>query len=165
MSKDYDVGRGKTPKHTRYKKGQSGNLKGRPKSSKNKGSVVREVIERKVTIRENGKTRKVTVFEALVESMVSKALHGSINEQIKLVQLIEKHAPEKLQDIPEEDREIVVRFVRPDGKGRPADRSLWTDEQRKRHAAEIERINNDPEVIAAWKAAGLDDDEDEPKEK
>ena len=60
---------------------------------------MREIIERKVTLRENGKTRRVSVFEALVESLVAKALKGSVNDQIKLVQLIEKHAPEQLEDI------------------------------------------------------------------
>ncbi len=85
MSNDYTVGYGKPPEHTRFQKGRSGNPAGRPKGRRNKGSVVREVIERKVTIRENGKARKVPVFEALVESMVAKALKGSFNEQIKLI--------------------------------------------------------------------------------
>lgn len=159
--KEYDVGRGTPPKHTQWGPGESGNLKGRPKGSKNKGSVVREVIERKVTVRENGKTRKVTVFEALVESLVSKALHGSINDQIKIIQLIEKHVPDKLEDIQEEVRSIVIEFVESDGNGRPADRSKWEDWQWESYAKEVARRNAEPAVKAAWKAAGFDNEEDE----
>ena len=105
MSEDYEVGYGRPPRHTQFPKGQSGNPRGRPTGVRNKGSVVREVIERRVTIRENGIQRTVTVFKALVEKMVSKALQGSVNDQIKLIQLIEKHAPEQLEDI---------NLVRPD---------------------------------------------------
>lgn len=32
---DYSVGKGKPPKHTQFKPGQSGNPKGRPKGSNN----------------------------------------------------------------------------------------------------------------------------------
>ncbi len=113
MSENYKTGYGKPPKRSRFQKGRSGNPKGRPKGQKNKGSVVREVIERKVTIRKNGKTRTVTVFEALVESMVSKALNGSINDQIKLIHLIDKHVPEKLEDMQKFDHSITVKYVLP----------------------------------------------------
>ena len=99
MSEDYEVGYGRPPRHTQFPKGQSGNPRGRPTGVRNKGSVVREVIERRVTIRENGIQRTVTVFEALVEKLVSKALQGSVNDQIKLIKLFEKHAPEQFEDI------------------------------------------------------------------
>ena len=107
MMGDYEVGYGKPPKATRFKPERSGNPKGRPRGRRNKRSVIREVIDRKVTLRENGKTRRVSVFEALVESLVAKALKGSINDQIKLIQLIEKYAPEKLE-------KHVLEKTRPD---------------------------------------------------
>lgn len=160
---DYEVGYGKPPKNSQFKKGQSGNPKGRPKGEKNKKSVIREVIERKVTIRQNGEKRQASVFEALVESIVAHALEGSINDQIKLMQLIEKYAPEKLEDRSYGPQKVIVEFVDSDGNGRPADRSLWEPWQWEWHRREVEERNKDPEVIARWKAAGLDDDEDEAK--
>lgn len=162
---DYEVGYKKPPKRTRFSKDQSGNPKGRPKGRKNKGSVIREIIERKVTIGKNGKEQKVTVFEALVESMVSKALNGSINDKVKLIQLIEKHLPEKLKDMENEVSKIVIEFVDSDGYGRPADRSMWEDWHWEVHAEQVAERNKNPEVIAAWKAAGFDDEEDESKKK
>jgi|GEM_PF-1269614 len=161
QERDYEVGYGKPPKGTQFEKGRSGNPKGRPKGSRNKGLIIRNIMDRKVAVRENGKDRKITVFEALTEKMVAKALNGSMNDQVKLVQLVEKHAPDMLADTPEPiDRSITVKFVRSDGNSRPADREDWLDWQWERHWQEVAERNRDPEVIAAWKAAGLDDDED-----
>jgi hypothetical protein len=85
-----------------------------------------------------------------------------MNDKIKLVQMVEKHAPDKLEDIPENiNRGITVKFVRSDGNGRPAHREDYLDWQLERHRQEVAERNKDPEVIAAWKAAGFDDNEDE----
>lgn len=161
QDRDYEVGYGKPPKATQFEKGRSGNPKGRPKGSRNSGSIIRNIMDRKVTVRENGKERKSTVFEALAEKMVAKGLNGSMNDQIKLIQLVEKHAPDMLADIPEEiNRRITVEFVSSDGNGRPAERWRWEDWQWKRHRQEVAERNQDPKVVAAWKAAGFDDDDD-----
>ena len=118
MMEDYEVGYGKPPKATRFKPERSGNPKGRPRGHGNQRSVIREVIDRKVTLRENGRTRRVSVFEALVESLVAKALKGSINDQIKLIRLIEKHAPEKLEKhAPEETRPDLSALTDEDPRG------------------------------------------------
>lgn len=158
QERDYEVGYGKPPKATQFEKGRSGNPKGRPKGSRNSGSIIRNIMDRKVTVRENGKERKSTVREALMERTVAKGLNGSMNDQIKLIQLVEKHAP----DIPEPiDRRITVEFVSSDGNGRPAERWRWEDWQWESYRREVAERNKDPKVVAAWKAAGFDDDEDE----
>ena len=54
MMEDYEVGYGKPPKATRFKPERSGNPKGRPRGRRNQRSVVREVIDRKVTLRTFG---------------------------------------------------------------------------------------------------------------
>lgn len=50
-SKDYAVGKNKPPLHTRWKKGQSGNPKGRPKGSRNYDTRALAFFEEKVPIR------------------------------------------------------------------------------------------------------------------
>ena len=118
MMEDYEVGYGKPPKATRFKPERSGNPKGRPRGRRNKRSVIRGVIDRKVTLRKNGKTRRVSVFEALVESLVAKALKGSINDQLKLIQLIDKYAPSNPEKhVPEETRPDLSALTDEDLRG------------------------------------------------
>ncbi len=46
MPRDYEIGYGKPPKHTRFKKGQCGNPKGRPKGARNRlGTQFLEALE------------------------------------------------------------------------------------------------------------------------
>ena len=43
-SSDDDVGYGKPPRSRRFKPGQSGNPKGRPKGAKNRDTILRELL-------------------------------------------------------------------------------------------------------------------------
>ena len=65
MSEDDEVGYKKPPKKTRFKPGRSGNPKGRPKGCKNMRTIVKDILDRNVTIRENGRTRRVKFPEVL----------------------------------------------------------------------------------------------------
>ena len=58
--RDYEVGYRNPPHHTQFKKGQSGNPRGRPCGSKNLKTLVNEVLNELVTITENGRRRKIT---------------------------------------------------------------------------------------------------------
>ena len=69
-----DVGYGKPPKKHRFKPGQSGNPKGRPKVLKSPVSVLEEPI----TMRVDGKTREVSSFEAAFRKTAQKALEGHL---------------------------------------------------------------------------------------
>jgi len=54
MKGDYEVGRGKPPRHSRYKKGQSGNPKGRPRGSENHYSMLMKVLSERVVVTVKG---------------------------------------------------------------------------------------------------------------
>jgi hypothetical protein len=73
---DYDVGYGKPPSHTKFQKGVSGNPRGRPKGSKNLKTLARKVMNTKVTLRENGKTRTVSKAEAMLMAVFNRGLSG-----------------------------------------------------------------------------------------
>jgi hypothetical protein len=84
---DYTVGYGKPPEHARFKKGQSGNPRGRPKGSKNLLTLIQEELDRPIAVREDGRSRKVRAREALVKRLVHKGLSGhdrSIETLLKL---------------------------------------------------------------------------------
>lgn len=73
---EYDVGYGKPPEHSRFKKGESGNPKGRPRGAKNFSTDLREELNEKVPVRENGKVKKLTKQRAIVKGQVNKAMSG-----------------------------------------------------------------------------------------
>ena len=74
--RDYEVGHGRPPKQRRFKKGQSGNPRGRPKGSKNQKLVFRQVMAAPVTVREGDKRRSLGTYEAMLMAQRNKALQG-----------------------------------------------------------------------------------------
>jgi hypothetical protein len=79
---NYSVGYGKPPESTRFKPGQSGNPKGRPKGSKNLTTLFSEELGRSVILKENGKTRRVPKAEAIVKQVINKALGADAKSTI-----------------------------------------------------------------------------------
>lgn len=73
MPKKYKVGKGKPPKSTQFKKGQSGNPKGRPKGSFNLQTIINKVLNEKVEITINGRKRKITKIEAVLTQQLNMA--------------------------------------------------------------------------------------------
>lgn len=75
--RDYDaVGKGRPPKASQFKKGQSGNPAGRPKGAKGVNTIVREVLNSKVTILEGGRKRKISKLEFIVTRLANDAAQG-----------------------------------------------------------------------------------------
>jgi hypothetical protein len=50
------------PKHTRFQKGKSGNLRGRPRKPKDLNTVLQQVLNRKIRIRDE--ERKIPIRDA-----------------------------------------------------------------------------------------------------
>ncbi len=73
---NYTVGYRKPPKHTQFQKGQCGNLKGRPKKSKNFTTVIEEELNTRIDVTENGKPKKISKREAIAKQLVNKAAAG-----------------------------------------------------------------------------------------
>jgi hypothetical protein len=74
---EYEVGYGKPPKNTQFKRGKSGNPKGRPKGSKNLPTLLHEALNQLVPVREDGRSRKVTALAAIAKRMVHGGLTGN----------------------------------------------------------------------------------------
>jgi len=75
---NYTVGFGKPPKHTRFKKGQSGNPKGRPSGSKDFSTLIDNELEKRVIVKENGRSKMISKRMVFVTQLVNKAATGSI---------------------------------------------------------------------------------------
>jgi hypothetical protein len=80
MSKrPYDVGYRKPPVHTRFKKGQSGNPKGRPKGKitiVDLDAALAQALSAQIPVTENGRPRKISKLRALLTQTVNKGLKG-----------------------------------------------------------------------------------------
>lgn len=80
----YEVGRGKPPKETQFKKGTSGNPKGRPKGSKNIRTILKEQFLKPVTVTQNGKQTTMAVIAVVSARLVNKAAKGDDHKAMKL---------------------------------------------------------------------------------
>jgi len=88
----YTVGYKRPPAHTRFRQGQSGNPRGRPRGSKSLKSILQNELDRRINITENGKRKKVSVSEALVKKQIAKALGDSDRARDKLFDMVLRHA-------------------------------------------------------------------------
>jgi hypothetical protein len=84
----YEIGFGKPPKHSRFRKGLSGNPKGRPKGRRNLATVLERTLQEKIVINENGERRTVTKLEAAVKQLVNKAAAGDLAALRQLTALV-----------------------------------------------------------------------------
>src|SRR5438552_18856055 len=71
--RDYEVGYGKPPRHSRFKTGQSGNPRGRAPGAKNLRTLLSEALNECVIVTENGGRRKVTKREAIIKQLVNQS--------------------------------------------------------------------------------------------
>ena len=86
--RDYEVGYGKPPRHTRFRKGQSGNPGGRPKGAKNLATLLKEALNEPVTVAENGGRRKITMREAIIKQHVKRSATADLRATKILLDLV-----------------------------------------------------------------------------
>jgi len=112
----YRVGKGRPPLATRWKSGQSGNPKGRPKGRKNITTHFAEAFAQKLEIQENGRRRKITAKEAIVRRLVAEAVKGNlkaIDYLLKIEPDIERKTTDyssKLKNVNLKDPNEVLKY-------------------------------------------------------
>ena len=85
------VGPGRPPVESRFRKGQSGNPKGRPKKAKPQAASAFDiVIDRTLTVTQGGMPRAVTVEEALQHRTYQDAIAGSRSARREVLKMIAK---------------------------------------------------------------------------
>lgn len=84
------VGYKRPPQHSKFKAGQSGNHKGRPKGALNLETDLTQELSEKIPIREGERCLKVSKQRALLESLVAKALKGDTRAANLVLQLVAK---------------------------------------------------------------------------
>jgi hypothetical protein len=69
-AKDYEVGFGRPPVATRFKPGNKGNPKGRPKKRPTVGQIIEGSLMTKVTVVENGRSKTMTAQEVIIRKLI-----------------------------------------------------------------------------------------------
>jgi len=88
MSGEYEVGYGRPPKHSRFKKGKSGNPNGRPKGTKNLRTDLIEELGEKISVREGDRPTKISKQRAFVKTLVARSSKGDARAAATLMNLM-----------------------------------------------------------------------------
>lgn len=88
----YEVGYGRPPKSSQFKKGNR-HGKGRRRGSRNLKTIVEEVTHETVPAQINGKTKKLPRIELVLRQLAQKASTGDLRAASLLVQLYERYGP------------------------------------------------------------------------
>jgi hypothetical protein len=113
-SADYEVGRGKPPRSSQFKPGQSGNPGGRKKGSRNFRTIVLEVLDSEIELTEGGRTRRVPMIEALMLRQVQEGLRGHLRAIDSLIDRYERHASQEVEqadELPGEDLALLKQAM------------------------------------------------------
>ena len=116
-SSNYTVGYQRPPQATKFKPGESGNLKGRPKGTRSIGAVLHDIFHRPTSVTENGKTRRVPILEVILRRVARDAMQGDPKAIQLSFSLLARYAGSAqsspaLHDLLEEDAAILAKYLR-----------------------------------------------------
>ena len=112
----YEVGYRKPPTSGQFKKGTSGNPKGRPKGSRNFVTLLEQELAQVVVVTENGRKKRMSRLHAMVKRMVAGALQGDPKSQVTLIEILRRTgafeaAPVTENLLPENYEAILEAYV------------------------------------------------------
>ncbi len=114
-SGDDEVGYKKPPRKTQFKRGQSGNPRGRPKGSRNLKAELAEELQEQIRIKEGGAPRRVSKQRAMLKSLAAKAVQGDARSATLLTNLVlrlldQDDEADQAADLSPDDGAILERY-------------------------------------------------------
>jgi Family of unknown function (DUF5681) len=118
--RNYEIGYGKPPKHTRFKPGQSGNRRGRPSGARNLRSDLVDELGERILISEGGRRRAVSKQRGMLKQLMAKALKGDVRAANTVLGLVERLLDARADAdmsaaVMAQDKAIVADFLRRHG--------------------------------------------------
>jgi hypothetical protein len=86
--RNYDIGYGKPPEEHRWKKGQSGNPKGRPKAAKGLKTILGKELHTRQTIKIAGEPVTASRLQLMVLTLATRAAAGDLKATDRLLPLV-----------------------------------------------------------------------------
>jgi hypothetical protein len=111
---DYAVGYGRPPQQHQFKRGQSGNPRGRPKGVRSEDDILAKLLNKKIPIQERSRVRHVSVLEAVYFRVAQNALKGDLKAATFLMNRKAAVAQGRSGETPEmneDDRAVLDSFV------------------------------------------------------
>jgi len=114
LKPQYEVGYGNPPRRTRFRKGHSGNPKGRPRGLKSFATIFDEEMNQTVTILENGKRKRIPKMRAAVRQTLNRAMRGDFKALHEIVTMLRcydalKRVGTKQPRVPEMTSDMSLR--------------------------------------------------------
>jgi Family of unknown function (DUF5681) len=88
IEREYKVGRGKPPLHSRFKKGQSGNPRGPRPRAKNLPALLVAALNEPIVVSANGESREITKREAVIAQLVDKSTGADLRATKMLIDML-----------------------------------------------------------------------------
>ena len=95
---DYGVGFGKTPVGSRFKPGESGRSRGRPKGSRSLKTDILEVADMEIQVTTPRGVQTKSLQHAIVLNMGVQAAKGDVRAAQAFIRLLELTAPERVRE-------------------------------------------------------------------
>jgi hypothetical protein len=115
------VGYSRPPVATRFRPGQSGNPRGRPKGARNLSTVIAAALNERVAINENGRRRRITKLDAAVKQLVNRAATGELRATHLLLSLVQANearpAQQNADRVNDADAIVMAELARRLGTG------------------------------------------------
>jgi hypothetical protein len=111
----YKVGYARPPKTTQFRRGRSGNPNGRPKGSRKLATDLAAELSEQITVREDGRSHRISKQRALIKSLMARALQGEVRATAAILTLYARVITEPADDtndqIEHDELQILRRFA------------------------------------------------------
>ena len=72
--RNYKVGYGKPPKHSRFQPGHSGNSRGKPPGARHPATILKMTLLEKIPVKQNGREIKITKLDVFIAQLINDAM-------------------------------------------------------------------------------------------